>query len=131
MAQSFTSSRNRKTAAKGLSNELLAQAKFAKDPNLIVFTPVGSKGPIDLLVLNLTTGEYTAYDVKTQNFRSNGEKIYRGRTDEQRKLGVKIFNFNPENPNFSVFCSGPRRRFSEVIDTKNLESCNNLVKKTE
>ena len=96
MAQSFTSSRNRKTSAKGLSNELLAQAKFAKDPNLIVFTPVGSKGPIDLLVLNLTTGEYTAYDVKTQNFRSNGEKIYRGRTDEQRQLGVKIFNFNPE-----------------------------------
>lgn len=96
LVQSFTYSRNRKTAAKGLSNELLAQAKFAKDPNLIVFTPVGSKGPIDLLVLDLKTGDYTAYDVKTQNFRSNGEKIYRGRTDEQRKLGVKIFNFNPE-----------------------------------
>ena len=95
MAQSFTISKNRKTAAKGLETELLAQARFAADPNLVVFTPVGSKGPIDLLVLNLTTGEYTAYDVKTQNFRSNGEKIYRGRTDEQRQLGVKIFNFNP------------------------------------
>jgi len=96
LARSFTSSRNRITAAKGLSSELLAAAKFAKDPNLIVFTPVGSKGPIDLLVLDLKTGKYTAYDVKTQNFRANGDKIYRGRTDEQRKLGVKIFNFNPE-----------------------------------
>ena len=95
MARSSTFSRNRKTAAKGLETELLAQAKFAKDPNLVVFTPVGSKGPIDLLVLNLTTGEYTAYDVKTQNYRSNGWKINRGRTKEQKSLGVKILNFDP------------------------------------
>ena len=95
MARSFTSSRNRKTAAKGLETELLAQAKFAKDPNLVVFTPVGSKGPIDLLVLNLTTGEYKAYDVKTRNFRKNGSKIHRARTKEQRFLGVKILNFDP------------------------------------
>ena len=95
MAQSFTISKNRKTAAKGLETELLAQARFAKDPNLVVFTPVGSKGPIDLLVLNLTTGEYKAYDVKTRNFRKNGSKIHRARTKEQRFLGVKILNFDP------------------------------------
>ena len=88
-------SKNRKTAAKGLSNELLAAAKFAKDPNLVVFKPIG-QGPIDLLVLDLTTGKYQAYDIKTQNYRSNGSKIYRGRTDEQRKLGVKIFNFGTQ-----------------------------------
>ena len=95
MAQSFTISKNRKTAAKGLETELLAQARFAADPNLVVFTPVGSKGPIDLLVLNLTTGEYKAYDVKTRNFRKNGSKIHRARTKEQRFLGVKILNFDP------------------------------------
>ena len=95
MAQSSTSSRNRITAAKGLSNELLAAAEFAKDPNLIVFTPVGG-GPIDILTLNTKTKEIKTYDVKTQNFRSNGGKIYRGRTDEQRKLGVKILNFDPK-----------------------------------
>ena len=94
MAQSSTSSRNRITAAKGLSNELLAAAEFAKDPNLIVFTPIGA-GPIDILVLNIKTGEYTAYDVKTQNYRSNGWKINRGRTKEQKSLGVKILNFDP------------------------------------
>ena len=96
MAQSSTTSRNRITAAKGLSNELLAAAEFAKDPNLIVFTPVGA-GPIDILVLNIKTGEYTAYDVKTQNYRKNGWKIVRARTGEQKRLGVKILNFDPES----------------------------------
>ena len=96
MARSFTSSRSRKTASTGLSNELLAQAKFAKDPDLIVFVPVGGTGPIDILTLNTKTGKIRTYDVKTQNFRSNGDKIYRGRTDEQRKLGVKILNFDPK-----------------------------------
>ena len=90
------SKRLRITAAKGISNELLAQAKFAKNPNLVVFTPAGGKGPIDILTLNLKTGEYTAYDVKTRNYRSNGYGIARGRTDEQKKLGVKIFNFDPD-----------------------------------
>ena len=96
MAQSSTTSRNRITAAKGLSNELLAAAEFAKDPNLIVFTPIGA-GPIDILVLNIKTGEYTAYDVKTQNYRKNGWKIVRARTGEQKRLGVKILNFDPES----------------------------------
>lgn len=90
------SKRLRITAAKGISNELLAQAKFAKNPNLVVFTPAGGKGPIDILTLDLKTGEYTAYDVKTRNYRSNGYGIARGRTDEQKKLGVKIFNFDPD-----------------------------------
>ena len=96
MARSFTSSRNRKTASVGLSNELLAQAKFAKNPDLIVFVPVGGTGPIDILTLNTKTKEIKTYDVKTQNFRSNGWKIARGRTKEQKKLGVKILNFDPE-----------------------------------
>ena len=96
MARSSTSSRNRKTASIGLSNELLAQAKFAKDPDLIVFVPVGGTGPIDILTLNTKTKEIKTYDVKTQNFRSDGGKIYRGRTEEQKKLGVKILNFDPK-----------------------------------
>jgi hypothetical protein len=96
LARSFTSSRNRKTASVGLSNELLAQAKFAKNPDLIVFVPVGGNGPIDILTLNTKTKEIKTYDVKTQNFRSNGWKIARGRTKEQKKLGVKILNFNPK-----------------------------------
>ena len=49
MARSSTCFRNRKTRAVGLSNELLAAAEFAKDPDLIVFVPVGGTGPIDIL----------------------------------------------------------------------------------
>lgn len=94
LAQSSTTLRNRKTNAKGLANELLVAAEFAKDPNLIVFTPIGA-GPVDILVLNIKTGEYTAYDVKTQNYRKNGWKIARARTGEQKRLGVKIINFEP------------------------------------
>ena len=88
--------RSRITASVGLSNELRAASEFAKDPNLIVFVPAGGTGPIDILTLNVKTGEYVAYDVKTQNYRSNGWKIFRGKTKEQKRLGVKILNFDPE-----------------------------------
>jgi|TARA_R110000803_G_scaffold72485_1_gene136159 hypothetical protein len=98
LAQSFTSSTNRKriTAAKGLSNELLAAAHFAKDPNIVVFTPIGG-GPIDILTLNITTGEYKAWDIKTRNYRKDGSKINRGRTKEQARLKVEILNFEADD----------------------------------
>ena len=96
MARSSSTLRNRKTISVGLSNELLAAAKFAADPDLIVFSPIGGSGPIDLLTFNTKTKEIKTYDVKTQNFRSNGWKIARGRTAEQKRLGVKILNFDPK-----------------------------------
>jgi hypothetical protein len=46
--------------------------------------------------LNIKTGEYRAYDVKTRNYRKDGSKINRPKTGEQKRLGVKIINFNPE-----------------------------------
>ena len=89
-----------KKAVTGLVNELAAQLDFAKDPNILVFTPLG---PIDIVTLNMTTGEYTAYDVKTKNFRkknyipsdgykrnAKGSLINRQTTNEQKKLKVKI-----------------------------------------
>jgi hypothetical protein len=96
LARSSSTLRNRKTISVGLSNELLAAAKFAADPDLIVFAPIGGSGPIDLLTFNTITREIKTYDVKTQNFRSNGWKIARGRTAEQKRLGVKILNFDPK-----------------------------------
>ena len=93
----------RKKAVTGLINELMAQLDFAKDPNILVFTPLGGLGPIDIVTLNMTTGEYTAYDVKTKNFRkqdyvpsdgykrnAKGSLINRQATTEQKKLKVKI-----------------------------------------
>ena len=94
----------RKKAVTGLVNELAAQLDLAKDPNILVFTPLGGLGPIDIVTLNMTTGKYTAYDVKSKNYRKKdsyiapdgykrnlkGTFISRGATKEQKKLKVKI-----------------------------------------
>jgi hypothetical protein len=94
--------RHKKTVA-GLVSELAAQLNFAKDPNILVFTPLGGLGPVDIVTLNISTGEYTAYDVKSKNFRkqdytakdgykrkTKGTLIARQTTKEQKKLKVKI-----------------------------------------
>ena len=94
----------RKKAVAGLINELAVQLDFAKDPNILVFTPLGGLGPVDIVTLNMTTGEYTAYDVKSKNYRKKdsyvapdgykrnlkGTFISRGTTKEQKKLNVRI-----------------------------------------
>ena len=93
----------RKTAVAGLTSELTAQLNLAKDPNILVFTPLGGLGPVDIVTLNMTTGEYNAYDVKTKNYRkkdyipsdgykrnAKGSLINRQTTVEQKKLKVKI-----------------------------------------
>jgi hypothetical protein len=93
----------RKKAVIGLINELAAQLNLAKDPNILVFTPLGGLGPIDIVTLNMSTGEYSAYDVKTKNYRkkdstpsdgykrkTKGSLINRQTTIEQKKLKVKI-----------------------------------------
>jgi len=98
-----TNGRSRITASFGLYNELIAQANFAQDPNKIVFVPAMGKGPIDMVVLDIDTGEYQAYDVKSANYRKSaytpkdtykrkaGTLIYRGLTAEQKKLKVQIY----------------------------------------
>ena len=93
----------RKKATTGLISEMKAQIELAKDPNILVFTPLGGLGPIDIVTLNMTTGEYTAFDVKTKNYRkkdyipsdgykrnAKGSLINRQATMEQKKLKVKI-----------------------------------------
>ena len=94
----------RKKAIVGLTTELSVQLRLAKDPNILVFTPLGGLGPIDIVTLNMSTGEYTAYDVKSKNYRKvdsytapdgykrnlKGSFISRGATKEQKKLNVKI-----------------------------------------
>ena len=87
----------------GLTSEITAQLKFAKDPNILVFTPLGGLGPIDIITLNIKTGEYKAYDVKSKNTRKKdfvgkdgykrntvGSLINRPKSDIQRKLNVEI-----------------------------------------
>ena len=93
----------RKKAVTGLISEMKAQIELAKDPNTLVFIPLGGLGPVDIVTLNMTTGEYTGYDVKTKNYRKSdytakdgyrrkriGSLISRPTTSEQKKLKVKI-----------------------------------------
>ena len=95
----------RKKATTGLISEMKVQMELAKDPNILVFIPLGGLGPVDIVTLNMSTGEYTGYDVKTKNYRktdymakdgykrnSKGSLINRQATMEQKKLKVKIFN---------------------------------------
>ena len=97
-------SNRRVKAITGLTTELKAQLRLCKDPNLLVFTPLGGLGPVDIVTLNMTTGKYTAYDVKSKNYRKKdvyiakdgykrnlkGSFISRGTTKEQKKLNVRI-----------------------------------------
>ena len=53
----------RKKAVTGLISEMKAQIELAKDPNILVFIPLGGLGPVDIVTLNMSTGEYTGYDV--------------------------------------------------------------------
>ena len=94
----------RKKATTGLISEMKAQIQLAKDPNILVFTPLGGLGPVDIVTLNMTTGEYNGYDVKSKNYRKadsyiapdgykrnlKGSFISRGTTKEQKKLNVRI-----------------------------------------
>jgi len=87
-----------KKSDKGLVSEALAQAHFAKDPNLIVFTALGGVGPIDLVVFNTKTKKYTNYDVKTVSYRKSATKyahkkndrINRSPSKKQQTMNVKI-----------------------------------------
>jgi hypothetical protein len=87
-----------KKSDRGLVSEALAQAHFAKDPNLIVFTALGGVGPIDIVTFNFKTKEYTNYDVKTVSYRKsntkyghkNNDRINRTPSSKQKDMNVKI-----------------------------------------
>jgi len=75
---------------KGLVSEALAQAYFAKDPNLIVFTALGGVGPIDICTFNIETKEYCNYDVKTVSYRKSNTKYAHKKNDRINRSPSKI-----------------------------------------
>jgi hypothetical protein len=87
-----------KKSDKGLVSEALAQAHFAKNPDLIVFTALGGVGPIDICTYNIKTKEYCNYDVKTVSYRKtatiyghkNSDRINRSPSKFQKEMNVKI-----------------------------------------
>jgi hypothetical protein len=91
-----------KTGNKGVLSEIIAQAHFAKDPDLLVFTPLCGVGPVDIVTYNIKTKQYTNYDVKTESFRlsdtkygnRNKDRINRSPNVRQKELNVKILYVN-------------------------------------
>jgi hypothetical protein len=87
-----------KKSDKGLVSEALAQAHFAKDPDLIVFTALGGVGPIDICTFNTKTKQYTNYDIKTVSYRKSATKYAHKKNDRinrspskiQQRMNVKI-----------------------------------------
>jgi hypothetical protein len=91
-----------KSTTKGIQAELEVQLELTKNPDLLVFTPVLGLGMVDIVTLNVKTGEYKAYDVKARSYRltdvyrdgrkahPKGSMINRVATDEQKRLGVQI-----------------------------------------
>ena len=86
-----------KKSDKGLVSEALAQAHFASDPNLIVFTALGGVGPIDIVTYNIKTKQYSNYDVKTVSYRKSNtfsnkknDRINRIPSAKQKDMNVKI-----------------------------------------
>ncbi len=83
---------------KGITSQLIAQSYFSTQPNVLVFTPTGGVGPIDLVVFNIKTNEYTNYDVKTVSYRKSDTKYAHKKNDRinrspskiQKALNVKI-----------------------------------------
>ncbi len=91
-----------KTGNKGVLSEIVAQAHFAKDPDLLVFIPLCGVGPVDIVTYNIKTKQYTNYDVKTESFRlsntkygnKNTDRINRSPNIRQKELNVKILYVN-------------------------------------
>ena len=79
-----------KKSDKGLVSEALAQAYFAKDPNLIVFTALGGVGPIDIITYNTKTKQYNNYDVKTVSYRKSNTKYGHKNNDRINRTPSKL-----------------------------------------
>ena len=75
----------RKKAITGLLSEMKTQMELAKDSNILVFTPLGGLGPVDIVTLNMSTGEYTGYDVKSKNYRKTDYTAKDGENQIQNK----------------------------------------------
>jgi len=98
-----------KKQRKGIVSELLAYAYLAKNPDIIVFKPIGGVGPIDIVTYNIKTKEYTNYDVKTVSLRKKqthrckaGSRINRTPSKRQKELSVKIIYVTEQGDVYEV-----------------------------
>ena len=75
---------------KGIAAHLIAMLELLDDDHLI-FTNVQGIGPIDIVRVNIKTGEVDFYDAKSDRESRHKKRPY---TEIQKKLGVKQFYVN-------------------------------------
>ena len=78
---------------KGIAAHLIAMLELLDDDHL-VFTNVQGIGPIDIVTVNIKSGEVNFYDAKSDRDRSHKKRPF---TEIQKKLGVKQFYVNIRN----------------------------------
>ena len=78
---------------KGIAAHLIAMLELLDDDHLI-FSNVQGIGPIDIVTVNIKSGEVNFYDAKSDRDRSHRRRPF---TEIQKKLGVKQFYVNLRN----------------------------------
>ena len=78
---------------KGIAAHLIAMLELLNDDHLI-FTNVQGIGPIDIVTVNIKSGEVNFYDAKSDRDRAHKKRPF---TEIQKKLGVKQFYVNLRN----------------------------------
>ena len=75
---------------KGIAAHLIAMLELLDDDHLI-FSNVQGIGPIDIVTVNIKSGDVNFYDAKSDRDRSHKKRPF---TEIQKKLGVKQFYVN-------------------------------------
>ena len=83
---------------KGIAAHLEAMLKLLDDDHL-VFTNVQGIGPVDIVTVNIKSGEVNFYDAKSDRDRSHKKRPF---TEIQKKLGVKQFYINLRKKTFRL-----------------------------
>ena len=78
---------------KGIAAHLIAMLELLDDDHLI-FSNVQGIGPIDIVTVNIKSGDVNFYDAKSDRDRSYKKRPF---TEIQKKLGVKQFYVNLHN----------------------------------
>ena len=78
---------------KGIAAHLIAMLELLDDDHLI-FSNVQGIGPIDIVAVNIKSGDVNFYDAKSDRDRSHKKRPF---TEIQKTLGVKQFYVNIRN----------------------------------
>ena len=75
---------------RGSYSEMLAAAELIRQGYEVLFN-IADNGLVDIVALNVDTGEVKLYDVKTKSYRKDGSMVHRVPKPRQKKIGVEIY----------------------------------------